>query len=240
MTKQINVAGNSQPTAHIAVQKNRIKHYGNTVYLKNGSNFEIELFNPKQYKVAAKISINGISISSSLISLNPGQRVYLQRWIDQPKKFLFETYFVENSDEVNNAIKNNGLIRVEFYDEQILPNDSYLMDWVYQSPGQPYPYYGHKPILFNSNIGATSYFTNLASVSNETGIVGKGETSNQKFHQDLTNFSNFYSNKIEIKILPESKKELTTNMIRNYCHSCGVRVKNENWKFCPSCGTSIK
>jgi hypothetical protein len=233
MTKQINVAGNSQPTAHIAVNKNRIKHYGSTVYLKNGSNFEIELFNPNQYKVAAKISINGINISSSLISLKPGERVYLQRWIDQPKKFVYETYFVENSDEVNAAIKNNGLVKVEFYDQLILPQSNpHIMDLVYCGPNL----YNYPGTSSNSCYFSSNSFSNL----NETGLVGKGADSNQQFSSDYTNFSTFSSNSVEIKILPESKLELTSNMIRNYCHDCGTRLKNQSWKFCPSCGTQIK
>ena len=39
------------PTANIAVNRNRIKNYAERVYLKNGTHFEIELFNPKSTKI---------------------------------------------------------------------------------------------------------------------------------------------------------------------------------------------
>ena len=79
-------------TAHITKNRNRSKIYENSVYLKDGENFEIELFNPTTSRVLAKITINGNSISNSGIVLKPGERVYLERFIDSNNKFVFETY----------------------------------------------------------------------------------------------------------------------------------------------------
>jgi hypothetical protein len=113
-TPSVNVGG---CTASITRNRNRAKIYGDSVYLKDGENFEIELFNPKTARVLAKIQINGNSISDSGIVLKPGERVYLERFIDSNNKFVFETYEVENSNVVMNAIRNNGLVEVFFYDE---------------------------------------------------------------------------------------------------------------------------
>ena len=50
---------NKQPIAHITVQKNRQKK-GDKVFLKNGTEFEIELYNPTDKVVLARIWINDI------------------------------------------------------------------------------------------------------------------------------------------------------------------------------------
>jgi len=109
--------------AQITKKKNRLKVYPalkDQVYLNDGDEFEIELFNPKTSPVLAKISINGKRISDRGIILNPGQRVFLERFFDSPEKFKFSTYKVNNSQEVKAAIANNGLVKIEFYDE-VLP-----------------------------------------------------------------------------------------------------------------------
>lgn len=104
-------------SAHITTNRNRAKNYGNSIYLKNGQNFEIELFNPTQSKALAKISINGKLISNAGIVLRPGERVYLERFLDSRNKFVFETYEVENSKQTMDAIANNGLVEISFYSE---------------------------------------------------------------------------------------------------------------------------
>ena len=106
----INTIGYAVPQSFITKGKQRLKQHTDTVYLKNGDEFEIELFNPKQNKVLAKIELNGKSIGSGII-LRPGERVFLERYLDVAKKFLFETYVVNgNNDEVKNAIANNGVM----------------------------------------------------------------------------------------------------------------------------------
>jgi hypothetical protein len=77
----------------VTQNRNRLKTYdgGGTIYLKDGQNFEIELFNPLDNRVLAKISINGKQISSSGIVLNPGQRIFLERFIDDDRKFMYHS-----------------------------------------------------------------------------------------------------------------------------------------------------
>ena len=106
------LAPNTVPTANIAVNKSRLKVYNNagelpTYYLQKGQEFQIELFNPTSDVVLAKIILNGNAISQGGLVLNPGQRVYLDRYLDVAKKFLFDTYEVGKSAEVMAAIKNN-------------------------------------------------------------------------------------------------------------------------------------
>jgi hypothetical protein len=118
-----NYAAPAVPTANIAVKKSRIKLYTKNVemptyYLEKGQEFQIELFNPTSDVLLAKIILNGKAISQGGLVLNPGQRVFLDRYFDVAKKFLFDTYEVSNTTEVKKAIENNGDIKVEFYRER--------------------------------------------------------------------------------------------------------------------------
>jgi hypothetical protein len=235
------------PTANIAVNRNRLKHYsGDTVYLKDDTHFEIELYNPKQLKVLAKIEINGQGVSGYGIVLRPGERVFLERWIDTPKKFLFETYQVEDSNESRNALAKNGKVTVEFYDEAIFlaSGSTFSTSTVLLTDSPTWsthtgfiPPYGGSTVNYCSmtSIGANA----SVAGSLETGRVEKGESSNQGLTTDSTSFSYVCNSKVEIKILPESQKPVEVKEIRNYSTECGTRMKAKSWKFCPSCGTKI-
>jgi hypothetical protein len=122
MVTLTNSSLNKEGQAFISVGRNRLKQYDkNTVYLENGKEFELELFNPKTTKILVKIKINGNYISSSGVVLKPGQRVFLERYLDEAKKFKFETYSIENSKEAIEATAKNGLVEIEFYDEYVAP-----------------------------------------------------------------------------------------------------------------------
>jgi len=111
-----------RPTANITVNKGRRKIKNDKiVYLNNGQEFEIELFNPTSDTILCKIWINNKIISRSGIVLRPGDRVFLERFIDDPVKFKFDTYMVGNSEAVKKAIEKNGLVKVEFYREDTTP-----------------------------------------------------------------------------------------------------------------------
>ena len=126
--KQTITQPNTYPTAHLCINKSRIKVYNKesfpTYYLSSGTEFSIELANPTNDVVLAKIILNGKAISQGGLVLNPGQRVYLDRYLDVAKKFLFDTYEVSNSTEIKKAIEHNGDIKVEFYREQV-PSPTY-------------------------------------------------------------------------------------------------------------------
>lgn len=122
MKQQIS-APSTVPTANIAVNKSRLKVYKNagdmpTYYLQKGQEFMIELANPTTDVVLAKVILNGKPISQGGLVLNPGQRVFLERYLDVAKKFLFDTYEVSGSAEMKAAIANNGDFKVEFYKER--------------------------------------------------------------------------------------------------------------------------
>jgi rubrerythrin len=112
------------PSAHITTGKQRLKQNGSNVYLNDGEEFEVEIFNPKSNSVLAKIKINGNYLSGGGIIVRPGQRVFLERYLNEARKFKFEVYEVNSSSkEVQDAIKNNGEVIVEFYDENVYFNN---------------------------------------------------------------------------------------------------------------------
>ena len=112
------VQNSDKPCAHITKGRQRIKQFGQNVYLKNGSEFEIELYNPSRQTVLSKIKINGEFINGGGIILKPGERVFLERYLDAPHKFKFETYTVDATNETMNAIANNGDVEILFYNEE--------------------------------------------------------------------------------------------------------------------------
>ena len=106
----------------IAIAKSICKEYSTSsysrvVYLENGQEFQIQLFNPHNFTIGAEIFINGERLTNYLV-LKPGERVWLERYLDIKKKFKFSTYEVEGNDkDVQEAIKDNGNIEVKFYKE---------------------------------------------------------------------------------------------------------------------------
>jgi hypothetical protein len=264
----MNYTHNTVCTAHISVNKNRVKIYRNvglsdhspSVFLKDGQNFEIELYNPKKNSVLAKISINGKDISTSGFVLKPGQRVFIERFIDQAKKFTFSTYEVEDNSQNRQAIANNGEVEVRFYDEYA------PFTFSGNSITTSYPTWPSTPtyIYTNGNVGigtsspSTSlhiggsttntafYSTNTTFTSSnsvagslETGRVEMGGTSNQNFGLACGSFNSWASSTDTIKIYPVSQKPIESSEIRNYCTNCGTRAKKTGWKFCPSCGSKF-
>ena len=112
------VQNSDKPCAHITKGRQRIKQFGQNVYLKDGSEFEIELYNPSRQTVLSKIKINGEFINGGGVILKPGERVFLERYLDVPHKFKFETYTVDATNETMNAIANNGDVEILFYNEE--------------------------------------------------------------------------------------------------------------------------
>lgn len=110
----------SHHLSHISINKSRLKSYhvdsfARTFYLNDGTEFEIELFNPYTENILASISIDGVEFERDIF-IKPGERVWLDRFLNQNKKFIFNTYEVEaNNAEVDNAIRNNGQISIVFY-----------------------------------------------------------------------------------------------------------------------------
>lgn len=262
--------GNPAPEAFITKNKQRVKQFNGTVYLKDGDNFEIELFNPKSNKVLAKIYLDGKLISSSGIIIKPGQRVHLERYIDSNHKFLYSTYVVNGENQqVQDAIKSNGDLEVKFYDEYI--PSTYTSGTVYYDATTYAPIYGTNttsapdfgttfycnsssdtlgtPISANSyegpNIrrkgaGTRRQVKAKKAKKVETGTVEKGETSKQEFQYSSDSFNSYTTNTTTWKILPLSQKPVSVGEIKVFCVNCGTRKRKQSHQFCPNCGTKFE
>ena len=147
----------------IAVNKSLLKEYqtsyGRTVYLDKDSEFQIKLFNPTTDTIAAEVFVNEKSLGEKII-IRPGQLIWLERYLDEAKKFRFDTYEVDaNVEEVKQAIRNNGVIKVKFYKEK----EPYNYNWTNLIN---YPYYGKVEINsapnWNNITCSTNDLTNIS------------------------------------------------------------------------------
>jgi hypothetical protein len=179
------------PTANIAVNKSRLKVYKNvgpipTYYLKAGTEFQIELRNPTTDVVLAKIILNGKAISQGGLVLNPGQSVWLERYLDVAKKFLFDTYEVSNSAEMKKAIEDNGDLKVEFYRES-QPFNQYNGTLTINNTSNPFTYlrggsFGCADMSNISLTGGVGYINNTTIGSSD--LVNGTTTSSASFYSD--------------------------------------------------------
>jgi hypothetical protein len=290
------MSNKTKKLAAIAVSKSLCKEYSTpeynrVVYLKNNQEFQINLFNPYDYVIAAKISIDGKEMQNSLV-LNPGERVWLERPLGyNDHKFKFETYNVDmNDNDVKKAIANNGEIRIKFYKEDEDARSAYYVwdnSWDFRDNNN-YNKHGNEfldkyNLIYNKSENTwlnTSYpvdydgprfkslgnvATNTALTNNiatmdsydintksnvtkatfncsdirETGRIGEGNKSNQKFKKINKQFSYWPFETVFIKLLPESEKQYSGSDLKKvYCCMCGRKLKS-NYKFCPYCGTEI-
>lgn len=108
--------------AQIAINKSLCKEFATsncsrTVYLKNNDEFQICLFNPYNYTIGADVYIDNKFINGRIV-LHPGERCWLERYLDVKRKFKFETYEIDGNDEAAvRATSSNGEIQVRFYKE---------------------------------------------------------------------------------------------------------------------------
>jgi len=227
MKKTFNIS-DANPTAFITVKKQRQKQNGKNIYLHDKTEFEIELYNPTNDSVKATIELNGKSISTSGIALKPGQRVFLERFLDIDRKFLFETYDVDSNEINSKAIEDNGLVVVRFFTKFIPQYYDTTTSWS-GNWSDNFTYYANT--LGIDNISCST------SKKIETGRVEMGDVSNQSFGTSYETFNPWSSWVSEWKILPYSNKNLTTDDLVKKC-GCGHKIKG-NYKFCPQCGNQV-
>ena len=237
--------GSKEPSAFITVRKQRQKQNGKNVYLHDRTEFEIELHNPTNDSILAKISLNGNRISNSGVVLKPGERVFLERYLDEDRKFLFETYEVSDNKTNQRAIENNGLVIVEFFNKMLFTNYGHLGGYTYLNNqllyGSGSGIVNGNPTIFNTTGLGNSNIIGNTSTSDakiETGRVEKGDKSDQEFGTSYETFNTNVSWVKEWKILPFSTKDMTTKDLIKKCGGCGTKVK-DNYKFCPQCGNQV-
>lgn len=237
--------------AKIAKNKSLLREYDinnvRTVYLKDGDEYQIELFNPTQQEIGAKIYIDNAPLSNKII-IYPGQRIWLERYTDKKNKFKFVTYTVDNNKTVEKAIEHNGEIKIEFYNKEI-ESYYYYNTSITTSPSITFTSF---PITSTYSYSETNYAdgTSCASASlngktlsldnKETGRTTIGSKSDQELTTASVNLELFPFRTEIIKILPESSRALDSKDLNKiYCAQCGHKLKSK-YKYCPYCGNKIE
>lgn len=120
--------GMTLPTCEICVNGQKRKLYGkkkNKVYLHNGDNFQLKLFNPLQERIGVQLNMNGSNIDNDLLVLNPGQEFTIERFIGTNRKMTFSSYDIDTTnmseakiEKAKKAIEKNGLLEVIFWNEK--------------------------------------------------------------------------------------------------------------------------
>ena len=173
------------------------------VYLQDKEEFQIELYNPLQNCVLADIKLNGNSISKSGLVLNPGQRFYLDCFIDDKKKFIFNTYEVDESDETQQAIAKNGLLEVFFYKESVVTLENWNDKFNRILTGRTYPYWIYPTYPW----GGVYYGTGIT-----TGICNTTTTAGNFNLTNVSTSNAYYSSTTPINACYTSDFSLTSSI----------------------------
>ena len=246
----MNKRQNSKVQAYVSVNKNRLKIYeDNKYYLSNGTNFEIELVNNDNKKYLVEIYLNEQSIGSIVIGANSHN--YLERYIDNNRKFQFNTFEIDDVDETKEAQERNGSIQIYFYPQISLNHPSFegrisstnnlringnpRLDDLYKiTTGSPVIKYCSTT---TDSLKSSCYSTTSYSTSIETGRINEGESSNQTFTYSSNKFEDRNTYSLDYQILPISLKPYEG--IKTYCSECGTKIRHQNWKYCTNCGTKL-
>lgn len=176
-----------QPRVYISQRGGRKKIYQDKyIYLQNGDEFDIEIENPTKKTVLAKIEIDGKSISNAGLVIQPGERFLLERYIDENRKFKFNTYNIDGSDsEMVDAISENGKVKITFYNEKEIQQLCNPCVWVYpyvypwNGTANPYWYGGCTTTI---NCDGNNSVTNINNVNSDSTLKGGGTTTTNAFY----------------------------------------------------------
>ena len=158
-----------QNMVKIAMNKSLLKEYNvngkRVVYLNDGDEFQIQIFNPHPFRIGASIKFNNSfsSTSTRKLVINPGERIWLERYLDDDKKLCFNTYWVDKDNSVvEKAITDNGKISIEFYKEQEFKPITY-------TTYEPHIYYNTitsppKPYYYDFTVGDNHYTNTTADL----------------------------------------------------------------------------
>lgn len=164
---------NNDKLAKLAMNKSLLKEFHNNendriVYLKDGDEFQIQIFNPYQYVIGVSFTFNSDNVDSSrLLVLKPGERVWLDRYLNENKKLKFSTYNVNNSNDVKKAIEKNGIVNMYFYKEQ--EKNIYIYNTCTAKPWEPNTVFYNCEITCDNN--TKKYCDTNLGISSLTGSM---------------------------------------------------------------------
>ena len=265
--------------AHIAVNKSRVKEYDKSkweyskdikyerskisteclriVYLDNGTEFQLEFFNPYHYTIGITFTFDEKSGTSRMIVLKPGERVWLDRYLNSPKKFLFSTYEVEDSKEAKEAISENGNVIIKFYKEKTYTDNITTIKtngnnwWEYDKNGWNVRYLSSKNCYtdsLSSNLSCNYFDSSNSWIASECTPM---QTSVTSAASTIFNDSTIETGRVEEGSYSNQTFETVYNEFENYPFAT-ERIKilptsrkpisksDIQRKFCYNCGRKIK
>jgi len=255
------------PSAIITIAGAEKKIYQNgQIFINDGENFEIRLFNPLNLKIGVSITFNGINKNDGLLVLRPGEDITLDRFLGEKKKMKYETYTIDGDNAAAvKAAAQNGLVEFKFFKEKSYKGfatfstsnyntrcyskgcytttsslDSKNINYsecVCENLYQNIDYSQYvSDMTFNSQLSASM---NTRSKKIETGRIESGPKSNQELKTVDVDFETTSFHSITYQLKPNSQKSVDIQEVRNYCSKCGYRIRKASWAFCPNCGLPI-
>lgn len=224
----------NEKLAKIAVNKSLLKEYSNSsneriVYMHDGTEFQIQIFNLYSYTIGVSFKFNSNFESSQLLVLRPGERVWLDRYLNNESRLLFSTYEVGNSEEVKNAIKDNGNLQIKFYKEK---ENNYWNNLVYANQpiidtAEPYKHinawYSDNANCFSNEVNtlrassSINFYNNTNAALNVGGnTTGSTSTTNCVATSSITDA---YANSMPTSATVRSNKSIETGRIEEGSHS---------------------
>ena len=228
------IMNNNDKLAKIAVNKSLLKEYSNSsneriVYMHDGTEFQIQIFNPYSYAIGVSFKFNSNSESSQLLVLRPGERVWLDRYLNNESRLLFSTYKVGNSEEVKNAIKDNGNLQIKFYKEK---ENNYWNNRIYTNQSiidttEPYrhinAWYSNNANCFNNELNtlrassSINFYNNTNTALNIDGnTTGATSTAN---YVATSSIADAYTKSMPTRAPVRSNKSIGTGRIEERSHS---------------------
>ena len=237
----------NQNLAKLAISKSLLKEYSNSeysriVYMKNNSEFQIQIFNPYTYTIGINITIDNKSLGQTLV-LKPGERIWLERYLNEAKKFLFSTYEVNGENkQVQEAIAKNGEIKLEFFKER--------EQQVYIKTPITYTYFDHwnpNQILYSKSFEPTTYCdkaigdrslglcgTNAATFSIETSAA-----TSASYSADTASLNGLKKNATPINASVKKSRSIETGRVERGSYSNQkFQTVNIDFEYWP-CRTEI-
>jgi hypothetical protein len=252
------------PIIKLCIGKNELKEFskndgGNVsfVYLKNDTNFSIELFNPLKEEIMIRLYIGNFVQNSNTFYLKPFERIFVNH-LPNFQKFVYKTYDV-NSKDMSNVDENlkklfssvKALVYKSTTDTYYYPYN--FNDWNIKElkTGDCFPpindvFYttstdtAEKIKSYDVNSHCSTASTEASNKDSKTEKIGYIECVNNNNNPNAL-FNSFYYQKT-IHIMPYEEKPLTKKeyykTCRKYCTNCGTKVK-PTYKFCPQCGEKL-
>lgn len=172
------------PSCEILVNGQKRKFYGknkNKVYLNNGDEFQLKVYNPLSERFGFQLKMNGFDTDNGLLIVNPGQTAIIERFIGTNRKLKFTTYVVDkNNPQTKQAIKDNGRLEVIFWNEYksnytvqpyIPYNPITTIPYIPYVPITPYPYHYYPNNYWYTSSGTGNGTTTFRTTTNLTSNV---------------------------------------------------------------------